>query len=197
MRTATAAILAAALFAGLPACNADTPSGTSSMIRYQVDEARLRSWWLTREGVVLRSAEDERRAIALPGWIWADAPHCPPDLAIGPKGEVLVTSNVVPMLWRVDPQTLAVTVHSLALDADSDKDVGFAALVYSAEQMAFIAYSDTQRSAWKVDLALKGATKIGTADLRRSPPAQRATHVRVGPCADLGRRLARMALKID
>lgn len=191
MKIALAAIVTAAMLAGLPGCERDSAADTSSMIRYQVDDARFRSWWLTREGIVLRSADEALRQIALPGWIWADGPHCPPDLTIGPKGEVLITSNVVPTLWRVDPQTLEVTVHPLSLNADNDKDVGFAALVYSAEQMAFIAYSDTQRSTWKVDPALKSAVKIGTADLKRSPPtSQRSTSPRIGPCADLGRRLA-------
>ena len=197
MRNAIAAILAAATLVGLSGCESNAGPNTASMLRYQVDASRDRSWWLTREGVVLRSASEAPKAITLPGWIWVDAPHCPPDLALGPQGEVLITSNVVPTVWRIDPRTLAVTVHSLALDVDADKDVGFAALVYSAEQLAFIAYSDVQRSTWKVDATLQSAVKIGSADLQRSRPPQRTATPRLGTCADLTRRLEHLVRSID
>ena len=81
-------------------------------------------------------------SLPLPGWLLVDAPYsCPPDLALGPKGEALITSNILPTLWRIDPESLAVTVHPLLLDADTDKDVGFSALAYSPQHGAFIAAS--------------------------------------------------------
>ena len=179
MRTAIASILMAAAIAGMASCERREVTNTPAMLTHQVDPARHRSWWLTRDGVELHSAAAPRRAIALPGWIWADEPHCPPTLAVGPNGEVVVTSNVVPMLWRVDTETFAVTLHPVALAVDADKDVGFAALAYSAEHKVFLAYSDTQRSVWKIDAGLKSAVKLANADLRQSR----------AECAGLARRL--------
>lgn len=168
MRTAMASILLAAALGALAGCERKEVPNTPAMLSHQVDSARHRSWWLTRDGVELHSAAAPRRAIALPGWIWVDEPHCPPSLAIGPNGEAVVTSNVVPMLWRIDAESFTVTLHPVALAADTDKDVGFAALAWSAEYSMFLAYSDTQRSVWKIDPGLKGASKIANADLRQS-----------------------------
>ncbi len=112
---------------------------------------------------------------------------------MGPKGEVVITSNVVPTLWRIDPQTLAVTVHPLSLDIDSDRDVGFAAIVYSAEQSAFVAYSELQRSVWKIDPQLKTAQKVADSDLNRSRQAQRSAVARGTSCGDLAWRLVAFA----
>jgi hypothetical protein len=188
MRNAIASILTAAALAGLAGCESNAVPNASSMLGYQVDTSRDRSVWLTREGVLIHSARERPVAVTLPGWLYVGSPHCPPDIALGPKGEVVVTSNVVSTLWRIDPETFVVTVHPLALDADTDKDVGFAALVYSAEQAAFIAYSEVQRSVWRIDPQLKSAAKLANSDLSRPRQAQRAATGR-GACGNLARRL--------
>jgi hypothetical protein len=180
MRNAIAAIAALVVLAG---CESNAQPSAAAILGYQVDEGRARSVWLTREGLQIHSAAARPVAIELPGWAYAGAPHCPPGLAIGPQGEIVVTSNVIPTVWRIDPGTLAVSVHSLALDVDRDKDVGFAALVYAAEERAFIAYSQTQRSVWKVDAALRTATRLAAVDL------QRPARGRPLACAELARRL--------
>src|SRR5262245_15615420 len=136
MKKAIASILAALAVAG---CESNVGPTISTMLGYRVDAERERSVWLTREGVRIYSAAAWPVAVELPGWMYAGAPYCPPGLALGPKGEIDVTSNVVPTMWRIDGETLAVTAHQLALDVDRDKDVGFAAVVYAAEEGAFIA----------------------------------------------------------
>jgi streptogramin lyase len=99
--------------------------------------------------------------VRLPGWVWAGAPYgCLPDLALGPRGEAVVTSNVLPTLWRIDPDSLAVSVHALALDADDDKDVGFTGLVYSPQHGAFFAASHAHGSLWRIDPQLRTARKM-------------------------------------
>jgi hypothetical protein len=135
-------------------------------VRYQVDAYRDRVWRLNREGVVVHDPRQaEKIALPLPGWVAADAPHaCLPDLALGPRGEAIVTSNVLATLWRIDPETLAVTVHPLALDADDDKDIGFSALVYSSQHDAYFGVSATHRSLWKIDAALTRADKIAVSE---------------------------------
>jgi hypothetical protein len=130
--------------------------------RYEIDTARKRVWFLTGEGAfVCDATKPQRRAFVLPAWSWAGAPHgCLPDLALGPKGEALITSDTLPTLWRIDPDSFAVTAHALALDADADKDVGFSALVYSAREGVFYAASYHHGSLWRIDPGLQRAQKI-------------------------------------
>jgi hypothetical protein len=185
MRNAIAATLLAATFAGLAACERDVAAEDTAMLRHQVDPTRNRSWWLTREGVVVQTgARSKRVSVSLPDWIWVEAGYsCPPDLALGPKGEAVITSNVVSTVWKVDPETLAASAHPLALSVDADKDVGLAALVYSAQETAFFAYSAIQGSFWKIDAQLKTAQKIARSDVQA---------LRDVPCTDMKRRLGHL-----
>ncbi len=146
--------------------------------RYRVDPERGRVWLLAREGVfVYDFLRPERVPVPLPGWMSVDAPYsCPADLALGPKGEALITSNTLPTLWRIDPESLAVTVHPLLLDADTDKDVGFSALAYSTQHGAFIAASYVHGSLWRIDPLLERAQKISL-----SAPVRDACGVAVRP----------------
>ncbi len=100
-------------------------------IRSQVDAANGRIWWLTREGVFVHDARiPQKRLVPIPGWVSVNVAYaCPAALALGPNGEALVTSNILPTVWKIDPETLAVSEHALALDADQDKEVGFSGLV--------------------------------------------------------------------
>ena len=178
MRKAIAAIFATATLAGLIGCDSRAPAPTES----------AQTWRLTRDGVVVQRAGNAAAAtVALPGWIWVDAPYCPPDLAVGPKGEAVITSNIVSTLWKVDPETLAVSVHALALSADHDKDVGFSGLFYSREHGAFFAISDVQRSLWRIDERLTSGEKVGSAPDWKANfrLAQRLAYGRAPSCGDL------------
>ena len=125
-----------------------------------VDPARNRVWSLSHEGVVVVERSN-KTMLALPEWVWVHEPYgCPPVLTLGPKGEAVITSNVLPTLWRIDPETLAVTVHRLSLDADREKDVGFSALVYSRNHGAFLAVSNSHGSLWRIDPDLATAQKV-------------------------------------
>lgn len=139
-------------------------------VRYKVDSKRDRIWALTLDGLVLYDVKASKSvAIPLPGWVAVGKAYgCMPDLALGPKGEAVVTSNVVPTLWKIDAETLAVTVHPLALDADTVKDVGFSALTYSAEQGAFFAVSYAHGSLWRIDPPFTRAKKIDLPEPIRS-----------------------------
>lgn len=191
MKNAIAALAAAISLVALAGCDSQAEPNASLMLRYQVDAGRDRSWWLTRDGVLLHSAAQPKKVVPLPGWLWAADPHCPPDLTLGPNGEAVVTSNVVPILWRIDPRTLAVTVHELQLDSDTGRDVGFVALGYSAEQAAFFAYSEDHRSVWRIDRQLVRASKVADVDFSRVRSARTASAR--GPCTELGQRLMQFA----
>jgi hypothetical protein len=124
-----------------------------------------RSWVIDGGELVLREAGKPRRAVTLPGWHWAGEPYaCAPAVATGPRGEVVVTSNVLPVLWKVDPATLAVSVHRLQLDADSDKDVGFSGLAYSERDGAWLAVSEAHGTLWRIDPLLRRAQKVALSE---------------------------------
>src|SRR5260221_10304719 len=75
--------------------------GNKPVLRYQVDAARGRLWALTAEGVELYDAATRHMIaqIALPDWTWVGPQFaCPPDLALGPRGEAVISSNVIPTL---------------------------------------------------------------------------------------------------
>ena len=154
----TQAFLLAALLASIGGCDSEA----QPYARYQMDVVRNRAWSLSAGGLSFhdRSAPGKTVQVPLPGWHWAGPPYgCLPDLALGPKGEAVVTSDVLPTLWRIDAETLAVSVHPLALDADMDKDVGFSAITYSSRHGAYYALSQTPGAIWKIDPLFRRAQK--------------------------------------
>jgi hypothetical protein len=193
MRTAIAplSLLAASIIA-LGGCDSrvetNQPSRaaaavSNSNVRYQVDAAHGRIWWLTREGVFLRDARTPQKiAVPIPGWQWAGEPYgCLPALALGPNGEALVTSDVESTVWKIDPDTLAVSMHVLAPDTDLDKDVGYTALTYSSEHGAFFAVSGLHGSLWKIDQSFTRAQKIAlSAPLRNACGLSLGTQQKAG-----------------
>lgn len=164
---------------------------SESNVRYQVDAANGRIWWLSREGVFLRDAKTAQKiAVPIPGWQWAGEPYgCLPALALGPNGEALVTSDVEATVWKIDPDTLAVSRHVLAPDADLDKDVGYTALAYSSEHAAYFAVSGLHGSLWKIDSSLTRAQKIAL-----SAPLPKACGVAVR-APQKAQRLSRLCVR--
>jgi len=119
-----------------------------------------RVWQLTRNGVVVQDAGRTTR-VPLPEWTYAGPLFgCVPALAVGPKGEAVVSSDVLPTLWRVDPHTLAVTRHELRLDADNGMDVGFVDLAWVEKEGAYFATSTANGTRWRIDRELKTARKL-------------------------------------
>lgn len=160
-------------------------------VRYQVDAAHGRIWWLTPEGVYVHDAKmPQKVAVPIPGWQWAGEPYgCFPALALGPNGEALVTSDVESTVWKIDPDTLAVSMHVLAPDSDLDKDVGYTGLVYSSEAAAFFAVSGMHGSLWRIDPALTQAQKVAV-----SAPMPRACGVAVR-APQKAERLSRLCVR--
>ena len=161
-------------------------------VRYRIDSARNRIWVLTHDGVMLYDITAPKTiAISLPEWVQAGKAYaCLPDLALGPRGEAVITSNAVPTLWRIHPETLAVTVHPLALDADTDKDVGFSGLAYSAQHAAFFAVSYAHGSLWRIDPLFERAQKI-----ELSEPVRSACGLAVRPRATQPSRAAQEGIR--
>ena len=140
-------------------------SAAADPSRYRAQPERARVWAISDDGLFLEEARKPRLAVKLKDWMWASWPYaCAPDIAIGPRGEAIVTSNVLPVLWKIDPDTLAVSMHRLELDADTDKDVGFSGLVYSERNGAYFAVNQHHGTLWRIDPLLRRAQKIALSE---------------------------------
>lgn len=129
-------------------------------LRTVQDASRNRVWELERDAIYLHDGAQKKR-FELPDWVYVtDAYACAPALAVDAQGAAVVTSNVVPVVWRVDPTKAQVTRHELVLDTDADKDVGFTGLAYAPDQGAFFAVSATYGTLWRIDPLLRRAQKI-------------------------------------
>lgn len=138
-----------------------------NVFRAKLDAARGVVWTLHVDGVEIHDATsaEEVRSIRLPGWTWASEQYaCLPDFTVGPGGDVLVTSNVMPVIWRIDSASFEVTRHDLAVDEHGGKDIGFSALTYSTSQDAFFAVNALDGSLWRIDPRLVRAQVV---ELRR------------------------------
>jgi len=161
MKTAISTVLLAASLASLTGCESGLEA-QAGVISQQLDPAHNRAWTLTLEGVVVRGRPGSpSNRVALPDWIWADPSYaCPPGLAIGPRGEAVITSNVTPTVWRVHTETLTVTVHHVRLPDGEQREVGFSAIAYVPELNAYVAASDVQGSVWRIERDLTRATQL-------------------------------------
>jgi len=132
------------------------------ILRATLDPARARIWALHADGVDVYDANSDQklRSIALPEWTWAGAfQPCAPDVALGPGGDLVVTSNVVPVLWRINAATFQVSRHELAVDGREGREVGFSALTWSRQQGAFLGLH-ADGSLWRIDPQLQRAQQI-------------------------------------
>jgi hypothetical protein len=145
------------LAAAAPRAVAEADSGE---LRFLRDDSRKRLYVLLRSGLEIRNLASRQRIahVPLPGWIAVDeAFSCSPDIALAPEGDILVTSNVLPIIWRINHRTLLTTKHEPNRDRDTDKDVGFISLHWSAQAGAFVATTPLG-STWHIDRALSKAS---------------------------------------
>lgn len=161
--------MAVAVMAALMLCACDSSlrregraEATLQVVR--TDLARNRLWVLEREALTLYNNTNGRRLrrMILPEWVLLGARYsCPPDLALDASGAAFVSSNVLPVLWRVDPQRFEITRIELALDADADKDVGFTGLSIAGDG-TLLAAGTTFGSLWHLDTSTASARKIAS-----------------------------------
>ena len=147
--------------------NASYRASERAALRVRRDEALNRVWMLNAEGVRVYDAATKQliRAIELSGWSIAGV-ACRPDLALDSRGSAVVSSNVQPMLWLIDPVTFAVTVREVRLLEREQWDVGFGALAYSADGI-LLASTYQGGTLWRVDVE-KGAAQVVLASAARS-----------------------------
>src|SRR5690242_18741411 len=148
-----------------PAVRAEAPGWKETLpaLHTRIDARRNRTWALEDDAVYVFDAATARliKRIELPGWTFVDESFgCPPDLALTPSGAALVTSNIIPTIWEIDPQVFAVRQHRLSLDADNDKDVGFSGLLFSVDGEMLFGVSSFPGSVWTIDLVKDSAHKV-------------------------------------
>jgi hypothetical protein len=134
-----------------------------NVLRARLDGGRGRMWVLHADGVDLYVARSDKklRSIALPEWIWARDFHpCPPAFAIGPGGDVLVSSNVLPVIWRIDARTFQVSRHELEVVEDKGREFGFSGLRYLSRVGAYAAVNGIDGSLWRIDASLTRAELV-------------------------------------
>lgn len=133
------------------------------VLRVQLDTQRNRSWVLNHDAVYVYDAAKRRliQRIELPGWFYVNEVFsCTPDFVLTPTGAALVTSNIVPTIWEIDPKSFVAHQHRLALDVDNDKDVGFVGLAYSRDGKELFGVSSLPGSLWKIDLITDTAQRV-------------------------------------
>lgn len=148
-------VLATALLA---ACQ----SAEQTILRIRPDAERNLLWVLDHQGVAIHNNTSGRlvQRIALPDWVVAGRQFgCPPDLALDSSGAAIVSSNVLPVLWRIEPVRFEVSKLALALDADQDKDVGFSGLSFAPDG-TLVAVGSSLGSLWRIDLRAASAKKV-------------------------------------
>jgi hypothetical protein len=131
----------------------------------RVDTHGNRRWVLNQEGVSVYDHISGRRLrrITLPDWtLSGPGDACAPDLVLDASGTAFVSSNVVPVLWRIDPARFDVRLMALTLKDDADKDVGFTTL-FAVGDGTLLANGTTFDSLWRIDLSAKTAKRVGNA----------------------------------
>jgi hypothetical protein len=126
----------------------------------RADDLRDRTWVLSVDAVYLFEGERVRR-FALPRWIYVLQPHASlPDLLVEPNGDAIVSSNITPSLWRIEPATSRFAEIPVALAYRAGRDMGFTAL-RRAEDGTLAATSTIDGSPWRIDLDASLASPYG------------------------------------
>lgn len=135
------------------------------VLKSLADGERKRVYLLVRDGVEVLDAASRRKVafVSLGDWVWVGEKYsCPPEMVLAPEGDILVTSNVVPVVWRIDRRTLATTVHKLVLEKDQGRDIGFISLRWSRNTRNFVALSNSG-AIWYIDASLSRGREMGGA----------------------------------
>jgi len=126
------------------------------------DIARGRNYVL--EGGTVRAYSNAARIVRridLPDAVFAHLPYaCPPAMIVDRSGGVIISSNVLPVLWRIEPERFTVQRYELQLDLDNDLDVGFSGLAPAHDDGIVFAHAGALGSLWRIELSSGKATKI-------------------------------------
>jgi len=124
-------------------------------LRTTLDVARGYRWELGAGTVSLYAIGGELiRQVRLPGAFFSGSREsCRPGMLVASRtGELIVSSNATPRLWRVHPTRLELRVYDIELATDWDKDFGFAGLTWGPSEKIVYATNAVMRTAWRIDL---------------------------------------------
>jgi hypothetical protein len=140
----------------------------SQVLRIRVDDARRSVWILATDALYrYERVSGQTKRYPLPGWIHVSRSFaCLPDLVVEPTGMVIASSNVVPSLWRVDPETSRVEMLEIQLGPEAHRDMGFTGLEL-VNQGLLLARSSIDQSLWRIDLPAKRAWRHERGNARR------------------------------
>ena len=149
---------------GRPSTDAVFSPGRASdarALRIKVDAARARLWVLDIGEVLLYDIATRRlmRRVPLPGWYMARY-NCLPDIALDKSGALFVSNNIMPKLWRVDPDTFEVAQHDIALAVEQTKDAGFSGLAFAPDGNTLYAAIAATGSLWRIDVGTRRAEMV-------------------------------------
>ena len=132
----------------------------SEVYRIRADHQRGRYWVLSNDNIRVYNARDRQliATITLLGWNVAGGVS-PPDLVLTSAGTALVSSNIVPEFWHIDPDRYTVMRQTVTLLTRENWGVGFSALAFTAEGTLFgvTAHAGTL---WRINLEERTATHI-------------------------------------
>ncbi len=158
------------------------PGAAQTLFPPRVEHDQLRGlvWAIDGQSVMLYDGRSRTliKKVELPNWSYVDEPQsCAPDLVIDAQGHALVSSNVRPDLWRINPRDQSVEHIAIELGTDSDKEVGFTGLAL-VNPHTVLAVSAIQGTLWWIDLESRTAGKL---DLPR--PIRGACALGIKPAA--------------
>jgi hypothetical protein len=85
---------------------------------------------------------------------------CPPDLVLTRTGTAYVTSNIQPVLWRVNPATATIERLDLELDSHHLREFGFTGLSASADGQTLYAFASSDGALWHLDPSTLEARRL-------------------------------------
>ena len=136
-----------------------------AVLKSLADGASKRVYVLVRDGVEVGDAGSRHKLAFVPlnDWVWVGEKYsCPPDIALAPEGDILVTSNVLPVVWRIDRRTLAIKAHKPVLEQDQGRDIGFIGIRWSRNLRAYVALS-ASGATWHLDPSLSRGRQVAGA----------------------------------
>ena len=150
-RTPTAAIAPSAVI---------QPFDAPDVLRVKIDAARDRVWVLRLDEVHVYDRQTRRlmRRISLPSWSVADL--CGPGIVFDSSGAALISHNLEPKLWRVDPNVPEVREHTIRLIGGEKLDVGFGSIVFGSDGFLY-GVASSGHSVWRIDIRSASAVQVG------------------------------------
>lgn len=136
------------------------PFDAPDVLLVKTDAARDRVWVMRLDEIDVYDGRTRQlmRRISLPSWSVADL--CGPGIAFDPSGSALVSHNLEPKLWRVDPNASEVQEHTIRLIGGEKLDVGFGTIVFGSDGSLY-GVASSGHSVWRIDIGSASAIQVG------------------------------------